>query len=129
MAESLNSSQALRAGLKAVGKLDRWDNEKRKCQAGYSPHDVKIHCVQNGEWQKIRLSMKGVDTSEKLAILEAWWDKQRAEAKLLKGSCNIINQQRGNALLFATECQVGNYLGALKRGGQLDDENRIRKAR
>lgn len=129
MAESLNSSQALRAGLRAAGKLDRWDNEKRKCQAGYSPHDVKIHCVQNGEWQKIRLSMKGVDTSEKLAILEAWWDKQMAAAESMICSGVHTEALRGNALMRATEIQVGNYLGALKRGGQLDDENRIRKAR
>ncbi len=129
MAESLNSSQALRAGLRAAGKLDRWDNEKRKCQAGYNAHDVKIHCVQNGEWQKIRLSMKGVDTHEKLRILEAWWDKQMTAAKELKSSVDILKQQRGNALAKATEIQVGNYLGALKRGGQLDDSLRIRKAR
>lgn len=135
MAESLNSSQALRAGLKAVGKLDRWDNERRKCQAGYSPHDVKIHCVQNSEWQKIRLSMKGVDTSEKLAILEAWWDKQMEEAQQIEdiGSSSSgrseDNRIRASALVWATEVQVGNYLGALKRGGQLDDSLRIRKAR
>lgn len=126
MAESLNSSQALRAGLRAAGKLDRWDNEKRKCQAGYNAHDVKIHCVQNGEWQKIRLSMKGVDTHEKLAILEAWWDKQMENAAQL---VRCDQGDRGRALAHATEIQVGNYLGAIRRGGQLDDENRIRKAR
>lgn len=129
MAESLNSSSAIRAGLRAANKLDRWDNEKRKCSAGYSPHDVKIHCVQNGEWQKIRLSMKGVDTSEKLSILEAWWDKQMASAMALIASGVHTDALRGNALLFATEVQVGNYLGAIRRGGQLDDQNRIRKAR
>lgn len=129
MAESLNSSSAIRAGLEAAGKIAKWDNGKRRCQAGYSPHDVKIHCVMNSEWQKIRLSMKGVDTSEKLAILEAWWDKQMAAAENM--ICSGVHTEclRGNALLFATECQVGNYLGAIRRGGQLDDENRIRKAR
>lgn len=130
MAESLNSSKSLRAGLRAAGKIDRWDNEKRKCSAGYSYHDVKIHCVQNGEWQKIRLSMKGKDTYEKLQILEAWWDKQMAEANRLE---QLIEEPgssaRGRALCWATEVQVGNYLGAIRRGGQLDNENRIRKAR
>lgn len=128
MAKSLGSSKSLRAGLRAAGKLDRWDNEKRAVARGYSPHDVRIHCVENGEWQKIRLSMKGVDTTEKLSILEAWWDKQMAEAERLdnEGGVGVL---RSAALVKATEIQVGNYLGAIRRGGQLDDDNRIRKAR
>lgn len=134
MAESLVTSKSLRAGLRAAGKIDRWDNEKRSCAAGYNPHDVKIHCVMNSEWQRVRLSMKGVDTCEKLQILEAWWDKQMAEAmKLMSMSMETDAGNtfaiRGNALKWATEVQVGNYLGAIRRGGQLDDDNRIRKAR
>jgi hypothetical protein len=39
------------------------------------------------------------------------------------------DRHRGYALQKATEVQVGNYLGAIRRGGQLDDSNRIRKAR
>lgn len=126
MAESLNSSKSLRAGLRAAGKPDRWDMKKRPVSAGYSPHDVKIHCVQNLEWQKIRLSMKGIDTVDKLMILEAWWDKQHAAAEQLV-RCGQVN--RGRALAWTTQVQVGNYLGALVRGGQLDNERRIRKAR
>lgn len=134
MAKDLNSSKSLRAGLRAVGKPDRWDNEKRPCSRGYNPHDVRIHCVDNGAWQKIRLSMKGVDTYEKLMILEAWWDKQMAEADRLFESYHLHggsenDAHRANALLWATEVQVGNYLGAIRRGGQLNDDNLIRKAR
>lgn len=135
MAVSLGSSKSLRAGLRAAGKLDRWDNDKRKCSAGYNPAEVKMHCVQNSAWQNVRLSMKGVDTTEKLSILEAWWDKQMNEAARLEGSAAIsadivkINQQRATALRWATEVQVGNYLGAIRRGGQLDDDNRVRKER
>ena len=130
MAKSLGSSKSLRAGLRAAGKLDRWDNEKRQTARGYSPHDVRIHCVENSEWQKIRLSMKGVDTTKKLSILEAWWDKRMKEAEnLIKSNFYASDVPRGKALKWATEVQVGNYLGAIRRGGQLDDENRIRKAR
>lgn len=126
MAESLPSSKSLRAGLKAAGRVTEWDMEKREVSAGYSPHDVRIHCVQNSEWQKVRLSMKGVDTVEKLEILEAWYDKQMREAEQL---VRCDQGHRGRALAFATKVQVGNYLGAIRRGGQLDDQNRIRKAR
>ena len=133
MAESLNSSKSLRAGLRAAGKIDRWDNEKRKCSAGYSPQDVRIHCVENAKWQQIRLSMKGKDTYEKLMILEAWWDKQMEEVDRLferhQNGEGESHAHRANALMWATEVQVGNYLGAIRRGGQLDNENRIRKAR
>lgn len=128
MASDLASSKSLRAGLRAAGKIDRWDMDQRSVLAGYSPHDVKIHCVQNDAWQQIRLSMKGKDTTEKLSILVAWWDKQYAEAERLE-SIDDSGARRAIALRWATYVQVGNYLGALRRGGQLDDQNRIRKAR
>ena len=128
MAESLASSKSLRAGLRAANKVDRWDNEKRVVAAGYSPQDVRMHCVENSEWQKVRLSMKGGDTYEKLQILEAWWDKQMTEATKLFGGTSA-GESRAHALVWATQVQVGNYLGAIRRGGQLDNENKIRKAR
>ena len=130
MAESLNTSKSLRAGLVAAGRVDRWDHDMRRCSRGYSPADVRMHCVENGEWQKVRLSMKGIDTVDKLDILIAWWDKQMEEADRLQNHTTDLNEiKRGKALEWATQVQVGNYLGALRRGGQLDDQDRIRKAR
>lgn len=132
MAESLSTSKSLRAGLVAAGRVDRWDHDKRKCARGYSPHDVRIHCVENTAWQKIRISMKGIDTVDKLDTLIDWWDKQMAEADFIAASGVTVTGThliRADALRHATEVQVGNYLGALRRGGQLDDQDRIRKAR
>lgn len=128
MADSLPSSVSLRAGLLAAGRSIGWDSS-RHISAGYSPHDVKTHCVENAEWQKVRLSLKGKDTVEKIEVLEAYWDKQMQEAETLIAASSFEVRRRGYALEWATEVQVGNYLGALRRGGQLDNNNLIRKAR
>lgn len=109
-------SADLRSELKARGLITGWDNEKRAVKAGYSPSEVQKYCVQHSAWQVCRLSMKGVDTYRKLEICEAWWDKHHGEAQTEMG-CDVA------------EMQVGNYLGALVRGGQLNNERQIRKAR
>lgn len=76
------------------------------------PQDVvQVFCVQDAEWQKIRLSMKGVSTARKLEILKDWF-----ELKFV-----ITNDVRANDRV---RCQVDNYLGALRRGGQLTCQNR-----
>lgn len=107
---------ALQEKLKAEGKYWAWMHND-EVSPGYSPDDVRVYCVQNQEWQKIRLSMKGIPTHKKLAILHAWWNTQREKAR----------QHSDTVTMWATEVQVGNYLGALRRGGQLDANNRVRK--
>lgn len=92
-----------------------WDNKARPILRGYSPERVQLYCVQDAIWQQVRLSMKGKPTHEKLAILEAYWDKK---AQYMGTPCRAPQR---------VECQVGNYLGALRRGGQLDENNQIRK--
>lgn len=83
--------------------------------AGFDHATVKRYCVDTthnevADWQRVRLSMKGKKTHEKLAILMRHYEKGG-----------------GTACDFGTHVQVYNYLGALRRGGQLDDQNRIRK--
>lgn len=56
-------------------------------------------------WQKFRVSMKGLSTNEKLYAL-AWWSIHHEE-----DSYTVI--------------RINNYLGALKRGGQLDSDLNI----
>lgn len=135
MAQDLNSSKSLRAGLRAAGRIDRWDIAQYEVAAGYSPQDVRMHCVENAEWQRVRLSMKGLDTVDKLYVLLDWWDKQHQEAARIYGAAPVtaegvqLNMKRAEALKWATQVQVGNYLGALVRGGQLNDNREIRKAR
>jgi hypothetical protein len=86
----------------------QWDNIKRPVQAGYPQDDVQRYCVRDGHWQRFRLKLKGLSTVEKLDRLERWWD----DNQLYPGR---------------TEVQVGNYLGALRRGGQLDMNNKVQR--
>lgn len=86
-------------------------------ESGWSPDLVQLYCVQDADWQKVRLSMKGVPTHKKLEILHGWF-----EAKWKIGS-----DQATAAANERVQCQVDNYLGALRRGGQLDPNNMIRK--
>lgn len=110
---------SLRAQLVAEGKMDRWPH---KGPAGFDKETVHRYCVDTSHhevanWQRIRLSMKGKPTDEKLAILDAWWSRHSS-----------IKEEDGSLVVErAVFVQVFNYLGALRRGGQLDAENRVRK--
>lgn len=82
--------------------------------AGFDYGTVRRYCVDTAYaevkyWQRVRLSMKGKPTHVKLSILMDHWK---------------ANWQTD---LTATKVQVFNYLGALRRGGQLNDKNQIRK--
>lgn len=104
---------ALAARIKAETDntgLSRWPHND-EVERGYPPKDVRHFCVNDKEWQIHRLAMKGKTTHEKLAMLKQWWDTHEREE------------------YYATQVQVGNYLGALRRGGQLDDSNRVRRWR
>ncbi|UTC30057.1 hypothetical protein MAINES_00180 [Brevundimonas phage vB_BpoS-MaInes] len=107
---------ALRERLKAEGKLYIWPHNEL-VSPGYPPSDVKTYCVEDAAWQKIRLSMKGIPTHEKLQVLNDWWVKHYNEHAITGGM----------HFFYKTEVQVGNYLGALRRGGQLDYANRVRR--
>lgn len=117
---TLEEQKVLWERAKAQGLPTCWDNKARVVQAGYPPDDVQKYCVRNNFWQKLRLDMKGKPTAKKLQMLEAWW-------KSLHDSDNFTHESQRSKEKYIVECQVGNYLGALRRGGQLDDQNRIRK--
>lgn len=99
----------LRARLEAEGHMTEWPIRDYPVRPGYDRDSIQVHCVRNKKWQEFRLSLKGLDTHEKLAKLKEWWD--------VSPDINIV------------KVQVGNYLGALRRGGQLDDKNRVRRVR
>lgn len=88
--------------------MNSWPADKQ-VQAGYSPSIVREHCVENRPWQVFRISLKGKPTAIKLIELNKWWE----------------NHYHQNP--FITEVQVGNYLGALRRGGQLDMQNQVKR--
>ena len=73
-----------------------------------SRYDVIVHCVNDFEWQMFRIkTLKGSTTEQKLLLLLNWLNKHMES--------------------FAAQCQVDNYLGALKRGGQIDAEGNVLK--
>ena len=87
-------------------------------ERGWDPQLVQLFCVQDEEWQGIRLSMKGVPTHKKLDILKVYFERK---GFLVDG--RLVREKTDRRFL----CQIDNYLGALRRGGQLDDNNMIRK--
>jgi hypothetical protein len=89
------SSEADRNGYKRWDlKLDYWTNDEIR-QAVYELEDSE-------RWQLFRVSMKGRTTSEKLYMLHNYYAKHDA------------------ATVAREKCRIDNYIGALKRGGQLD---------
>lgn len=80
------------------------------------PHVVKPttteeirNAVKDAEWQRLRLSMKGMTTERKLVTLDAWRNRK-------------VFMRDGVPCLFRHhEVCIDNYINALKRGGQLND--------
>ena len=67
--------------------------------------------VNDADWQKFRLSMKGKSTEEKLDMLEQYYDEKATAL----GDCNIRNEEWDNVKI-----RIDNYIKALCRGGQLE---------
>lgn len=86
--------------------MKKWPMDLMPVQPGYYAPDVQQYCVRDAMWQEFRKKMKGVPTEQKLDMLKEWWSK------------NLHAPGR-------TEVQVGNYLGALRRGGQLNMNNEV----
>ena len=98
--------------------LTGWNNDEYPTRRGYPPEQVREHCVRNETWQILRIRLKGKPTHTKLQMLQDYW------------CMNQFNRVRGKGRFessWAVEVQVGNYLGALRRGGQLDKNNQVRK--
>ncbi len=87
----------------------------------YDHSEVRYACYEAKtalEWQKFRVSLKGLSTREKLYCLMWYWGVNitpgpGAHVSKLDWQCEVI--------------RVNNYLGALKRGGQLDQHLRVVK--
>lgn len=122
MAVDLPTSKALRNKLDDDGDYSEWPSSLFIPQKSYPPNLVQMHCVEDAEWQKCRLSMKGIATHKKLHTLVLWWITQRNKARN-----STVTRLERVALATATEVQIGNYLGALRRGGQLNDDNQVRR--
>lgn len=72
------------------------------------------------DWQRFRVSLKGLTTPEKLFCLSWWWCRRVAGREM-------ISDSSVNKYTEINKIRVNNYLGALKRGGQLDKDLRVVK--
>ncbi len=68
--------------------------------------DIIKYAVNDFDWQMFRLGLKGISTYDKLDQLQKWLRKHNNHAAVV---------------------QVNNYLGALKRGGQISAEGKVLK--
>ncbi len=66
------------------------------------------------DWQRFRVSLKGLSTQEKLYML----DKRLGEALM-----HVKDEQES----IYECCRIDNYIGALVRGGQLDTDYNIKR--
>lgn len=83
--------------------MDKWDRKIAHC----SRLEVIKYCVNDYEWQALRLKLKGQSTVAKLEALAIWLKEHNYER--------------------SAEVQVDNYLGALKRGGQISATGEVLK--
>lgn len=70
------------------------------------------------EWQKFRVSLKGLSTKEKLYCLGDYWDRHIAP-----GASAYPHKDDWNLQII----RVNNYIGALIRGGQLDSNLNVQR--
>lgn len=87
-----------------------WDQDTWGYFASYSHEKVAwavYHAEGAEEWQKWRVSMKGLSTKEKLFCLAAYYVRH-------------INQ--GPRIEELRQIRINNYIGALIRGGRLNPQ-------
>lgn len=63
--------------------------------------------IKDAEWQKFRLSLKGVSTEQKLSRIVRYIER--------RGETGLV------------EIQIMNYINALKRGGQLSKTGEVQR--
>lgn len=80
-----------------------------------SPSDIS-RAINDADWQKFRLSLKGWPTGIKLAKLKTY----------LNGLGDIDNEKLLEEQMLR-DIRVANYINALRRGGQLDLNNRVQR--
>jgi len=82
-------------------------NSIRTPREGVTANSRRIaQAVDNEEWQKFRLSMKGVSTFDKLTMLEGYYD-------------NAVDTD-DEVEVEDVKIRIDNYIKALCRGGQLE---------
>ena len=103
-----------------INACDHWPYMQQFTE-DYSMSTIRFavyHSPGAEEWQKFRVSLKGLKTREKMYALSWYWD-----CHIAPGAGASISHEHWSREII----RVNNYLGALKRGGQLDSELRVVK--
>jgi hypothetical protein len=103
-----------------IAQCDHWP-EMRNFTEEYSISTIRFAVYEAPgaeEWQQFRVSLKGLTTREKIYALLWYWD-----AHVAPGAGASISVEAWSREII----RVNNYLGALKRGGQLDSALRVVK--
>lgn len=79
----------------------------------YTNSEVRDYCTNDPEWQRFRLTLKGVPTFKKVEML-------RIRRASYCGSENMFPPRK-------YQVQLDNYINALRRGGQLNDAYEVVK--
>ena len=103
-----------------IAACDHWPHKDRFTE-DYSMQSIRYAVYEAPgaeEWQKFRVSLKGLTIREKLYCLMWYWDTHIEPGISAYESVNEWSHQ---------VMRINNYLGALKRGGQLDSDLRVVK--
>lgn len=87
--------------------MEKFTEDYSREQIAYAVYDS----LEADHWQKFRVSLKGLSTKEKLYCLAYYWRTEVTDALKLSTEHEAVQRDI---------IRVNNYLGALKRGGQLD---------
>lgn len=95
-------------------------NSIRTPKQGRTEHSRRIAAaVDDEDWQKFRIALKGLSTDDKLSELEVYWDAGWAFTPGV-GHDTLVCRNDVEARHNCDACiRVDNYLKALARGGQL----------
>lgn len=98
--------------MKGARNMDRWVLPV----GSWSRNDI-AWAINDPDWQSFRVSLKGLQTQEKLQRLSSYL--------VVKGV-----REAGQSLTWdqlAAKIRVDNYINALKRGGQLTLDCRVKE--
>jgi hypothetical protein len=81
-------------------------------------HAARVHAaVNNDDWQKVRLSMKGLPTEEKIDVLIDYYEADNFSNHTLQSPAEW---EVSHDIVQCDVCiRIDNYIKALCRGGQL----------
>lgn len=103
-----------------IAACDHWTHTDRFTEE-YSMQTIRYAVYEAPgaeEWQKFRVSLKGLTTREKLYCLNWYYDMHVSVGP----GAHLTLEDWSRHIL-----RINNYLGALKRGGQLDSVLRVAK--